>query len=187
MREPQAGGLGRAGCANLTRGWAFMLQSVHPAAQHQRLRGGALPHGVRVARVHQDAAVHRALPGGRLHGHREGGADDQRVSLASARAAHRLLPLVPPPFLSLPHPPLSSRPLLGEEGQGQAGSQQYCLAPSPSGAFCPSSHIRSSISRGSLWAGSVHAHLESVLVLTRQVGPVSVLTGQVRSGCRDVQ
>lgn len=100
-KENKAGRVGGSPAA-----WCLLLQGVHPAAQHQRLRGCALPHGVRVAGVHQDAAVHGALPGGWLHHHREGGADDQRVSVswpcpACPRRDPRLPLGLPPAHTSL--------------------------------------------------------------------------------------
>lgn len=127
--ETQAGQLGgllgfRSSSGGSPVGWCLLLQGVHPAAQHQRLRGRALPHGVRVAGVHQDAAVHRALPRGRLQHPREGGADDQRVSLLRPcpswpRRDPRLPPALPLPTLlsTCPALPLVSFSFLLSPGE----------------------------------------------------------------------
>lgn len=142
--ETQAGQLGgllrfRSSSGGSPVGWCLLSQGVHPAAQHQRLRGRALPHGVRVAGVHQNAAVHGALPGGRLQHPREGGADDQRVSLLQPRPAWprrdpRLPPALPLPTLLSACPALPSSLSLsfslresGFAGRAEPGQQPAVL------------------------------------------------------------
>lgn len=177
-----------------------MLQGVHPAAQHQRLGGGTLPHGARVARVHQDAAVHGALPGGRLHGHREGGADDQRVS----RALPVLRPCSHSQFHGPPAPLSSLLPLLFLSPLllGREALQDGQIRPAASNSAWLPLLLASFFQRGKIMvivitavacmvrgprAGPACEPLESAPVLTRQAGPVSVLHGQVRSGHREMQ